>query len=191
MLPGSNGKLLDWYDLMYNRVNWRDKDKKQKALTRQQAVAVEIEQMNQDFYVDYQVNKAIRKVREKQGTISEVHDDLANGVATEVHHIFPKSEFPELASYFENLILLTSSQHRQKAHPRSNFHLIDKEYQLVCLMAKSRTVEDYINTHGETFYSKKSFLHVVNTGTSCNALHESDSFNTIRRYIHDYYNQVG
>ncbi|MBO6125358.1 MAG: hypothetical protein J6P55_05820 [Bacteroidaceae bacterium] len=191
MLPGSNGKLLDWYDLMYNRVNWRDKDKKQKALTRQQAVAAEIEQMNQDFYIDYQVNKAIRKVREKQGTISEVHDDLASGVATEVHHIFPKSEFPELASFFENLILLTSSQHRQKAHPRSNFHLIDKEYQLVCLMAKSRTVEDYINAHGETFYSKKSFLLVVNTGTSSNTLNESDSFNTIRRHIHDYYNQFG
>ena len=190
MLPGSNGKLLDWYDLMYNRVNWRDKDKKQKAITRQQAVAAEIEQMNQNFYIEYQVNKAIRKVREKQGTMSEVHDDLANGVATEVHHIFPKSEFPELASYFENLILLTSSKHRQKAHPKSNFHLIDKEYQLVCLMAKSRTVEDYINTHGETFYSKKSFLLVVNTGTSSDALHESDSFNTIRRYIHDYYNQV-
>ena len=93
---------------------------------------------------------------------------MANGVATEVHHIFPKSEFPELASCVENLILLTSSQHRQKAHPRSNFHLIDKEYQLVCLMAKSRTVEDYINTHGETFYTKRSFLNVVNTGIDCN-----------------------
>lgn len=80
-------------------MNWRDKKNKQKALTRQQAVAAEIEQMNRDLYIDYQVNKAIRKVREKQGAISEVHDDLANGVATEVHHIFPKSEFPELASY--------------------------------------------------------------------------------------------
>ena len=107
MLPGSNGKILDWYDLMYNRVNWRDKDKKQKA------------------------------------------------------------------------------------HPRSNFHLIDKEYQLVCLMAKSRTVEDYINTHGETFYTKRSFLNVVNTGIDCNDLQENDSFNTIRRYIHNRYNNVG
>ena len=191
MLPGSNGKILDWYDLMYNRVNWRDKDKKQKALTRQQAVAAEIGQMNQNFYIEYQVNKAIRKVRDKQGTISEVHDDLANGVATEVHHIFPKAEFPELASYFENLILLTSSQHRQKAHPKSNFHLIDKEYQLICLMAKSRTVEDYINTHGETFYTKRSFLYVVNTGIEGNDLKEDDSFNTIRRYIHECYNKVG
>lgn len=191
LLPGSKGELLDWYDLMYNRVNWRDKDKKQKSLTRQQAIKAENEQMNQDFYIDYQVNKAIRKVREKQGDTSEVHDDLANGIATEVHHIFPKSEFPELASYFENLILITSSQHRQKAHPRSNFHLIDREYQLICLMAKLCTVEDYINSHGESFYTKKSFVFVVNTGTLHDELNENDSFNTIRRYIHNYYNQAG
>lgn len=190
MLPGSNGKILEWYDLMYNKINWRDKGKKQKALTRQQAVAAEREQMNQNLYIEYQVNKAIRKVRDKQGTISEVNDDLANGIATEVHHIFSKSKFPELATYFENLILLTSSQHRQKAHPNSNFQLIDKEYQLVCLMAKSRTVENYINTHGESFYSKKSFLHVVNKGTSTNVLKENDSFDTIRQFIHHYYNQI-
>jgi hypothetical protein len=190
MLPGSNGKLFDWYDLMYNRINWRDKDKKQKSLTRQQATVAEIEQINRDFYIDYQVNKAIRKVRDKQGTISEVHDDLANGIATEVHHIFPKSEFPELASYFENLILLTSSQHRQKAHPKSNFHLINREYQLICLMAKSRTIEDYILQHGESFYTKRSFVYVVNTGTSSRELDESDSFYVIRRFIHTYYNMT-
>ena len=190
MLPGSRGKLVDWYDLMYNRINWRDKGNKQKSLTRQQARISETNQINQDFYIDYQVNKAIRKVKERQGTSSEVHDELAGGVATEVHHIFPKSEFPELASYFENLILLTSSQHRQKAHPESNFHVIDTEYQLICLMAKSRSIENYINQHGESFYTKKSFIHVVKTGTSCNALQESDTFTTIRRFIHDFYNRA-
>lgn len=190
MLPGSKGKILNWYDLMYNRINWRDKGKKQKSETREKAAYAERERINQDFYIDYQVNKAIRQVRAKQGTISEVHDELADGIATEVHHIFPKSDFPELASYFENLILLTSSQHRQKAHPQSNFHLIDKEYQLVCLMAKSRTVEDYINKHGESFYTKKSFVYVVNTGTLQNDLQENDSFDTIRRYLHNYYNSI-
>lgn len=188
MLPGSKGKILDWYDLMYNKINFRDKDRKPKYLTREEAVVAETEQMNQEFYIDYQVNKAIRKVRQIQGTISEVHDDLATGVATEVHHIFPKAEFPELASYFENLILITSSQHRQKAHPNSNFHLIDRDYQLVCLMAKSRSVENYINAHGETFYTKKSFVYVVNTGIAKSELSENDSFTTIRKYIHHYYN---
>ena len=188
MLPGSKGKMLDWYDLMYNRINFRDKGKKQKYLTREEAALEEIRQINQEFYIDYQVNKAIRQVKKVQGTISEVNDDLATGAATEVHHIFPKSDFPELASYFENLILLTSSQHRQKAHPNSNFHLINKDYQLSCLMAKSRSVENYINEHGESFYTKKSFIYVVNTGTSQNELKENDSFETIRRFIHYYYN---
>lgn len=188
MLPGSKGHPLNWYDLMYNKINWRDKGKKEKSQTREQAVTAERKQINQDFYIDYQVNKAIRKVRAKQGTISEVHDELADGIATEVHHIFPKSDYPELASYFENLILLTSSQHRQKAHPKSNFHFIDKEYQLVCLMAKSRTIEDYIKEHGESFYTKKSFVYVVNTGISQDDLREDDSFDTIRKYIHNYYN---
>jgi hypothetical protein len=188
MLPGSKGKILDWYDLMYNRINFRDKGKKQKHLTREEAVHEEIKQINQEFYIDYQVNKAIRQVKQVQGSISEVHDDLETGIATEVHHIFPKSDFPELASYFENLILLTSSQHRQKAHPNSNFQLIDKDYQLICLMAKSRSIENYINEHGESFYTKKSFIYVVNTGTSQNELKDNDSFNTIRRFIHHYYN---
>ena len=84
--------------------------------------------------------------------------------------------------------MLTSSQHRQKAHPNSNFQLIDKDYQLICLMAKSRSIENYINEHGESFYTKKSFIYVVNTGTSQNELKDNDSFNTIRRFIHHYYN---
>lgn len=188
MLPGSRCKLLDWYDLMYNRVNWRDKDKKKKSLTREQAVKAEIDEMNKNFYIDYQVNKAIRKVRQRQGEASEVNDELSSGIATEVHHIFPKSQFPELASYLENLILLTSSQHRQKAHPRSNFQLVDREYQLVCLMAKSRTVENYIEENGESFYSKKSFVYVVNTGTDTDELNETATFDKIRRFIHEYYN---
>lgn len=159
-----------------------------RALTREQAVKAEIEELNQNFYIDYQVNKAIRKVRQRQGEVSEVSDELASGIATEVHHIFPKSQFPELASYFENLILLTSSQHRQKAHPCSNFQLVDREFLLVCLMAKSRTVENYIEENGESFYSKKSFVYVVNTGTDTNELNEKATFDKIRRFIYEYYN---
>lgn len=188
MLPGSTGRVLSFSDLMYNKVNMRDKKNKQKNLTRAQALKVETEQLNQEFYIGYQVNKAIRKVREKQGKMSEVHDELSMGVATEVHHIFPKSEYPELATYFENLILLTSSQHRQKAHPNSNFHIVDREYLLVCLMAKSQTVENYIKEHGETFYTKKSFVYVVNTGIKNNRLDENSSFLDIRKWIFEVYN---
>lgn len=61
------------------------------------------------FYLDTSVNKAIKNVKRQQGDVSEVHDELSTGIATEVHHIFPKSQFPTIATYYENLILLTSS----------------------------------------------------------------------------------
>jgi hypothetical protein len=47
-----------------------------------------------------------------------------------------KSEFPKLADYVENLILLTSSQHSVKAHPSNNTRVIDKNYQLLLLLVK-------------------------------------------------------
>lgn len=143
---------------------------------------------SKSFYIAYLVNKAINRVHKLQGNKSEVHDELAIGTATEVHHIFPKSAFPQIANYLENLILLTSNQHRQKAHPNSHFNIINREYQLVCLMAKSRTIEDYINEHGETFYTKKAFIEVINIGTYSNALTENASFTEIRRYLHQTYN---
>lgn len=183
MLPGSKGGIVLFNDLMYNKINARDKKSKEKYQTRVQAKGKE-----SAFYIAYLVNKAINRVHKLQGNKSEVHDELAIGTATEVHHIFPKSEFPQLANYLENLILLTSNQHRQKAHPNSHFNIIDKEYQLVCLMAKSRTIEDYINEHGETFYTKKAFIEVINTGTYSNALTENASFTEIRRYLHQTYN---
>ena len=55
-------------------------------------------------------------------------------------------------------------------------------------MAKSKTIENYIRDHGETFYTKKSFVYVVNTGTHNHLLDENDSFVEIRKYIHNAYN---
>lgn len=54
-------------------------------------------------------------------------------------------------------------------------------------MAKSRTIENYIKEYGESFYTKKSFIYVVNTGTK--DLDDSASFDKIRQFIHTFYNQ--
>ena len=149
MIPGSNCKLQDWGDLMYNKVNWRDEyTGKEKIQTRNEAKA---------------------------------HDELATGIATEVHHIFPKSQFPMIASYYENLILLTSSQHRQKAHPKGNTQVVDRDYQLTCLMAKSQTIEASLN-EGDNFYRKESFIYVVNTGLD-EHIEETISFVDIRKFL--------
>lgn len=188
-LPGSHGKELTWYDLMYNKVNCRDHGKN-KSLTREESASRSVKEANELFYIDYQVNKAIRMIKKMHGDVSEVSDELAQGKATEVHHIFPKSKFPHLGSYLENLILLTSSQHRQKAHMRSDFKTVDIEYQQICLLSKLKTVETFIRNNGETRYTKKSFVYVVNEGLMDDVVTESDSFNDMRRKIYNEYNQA-
>lgn len=59
---------------------------------------------------------------------SEVHDQWGNGEATQVHHILPKSQFPQLAHYLENLIKLTATQHFTKAHPDNKTQEINRDY---------------------------------------------------------------
>lgn len=86
-----------------------------------------------------------------------------------------------IASYYENLILLTSSQHRQKAHPKGNTQVVDKDYQLTCLMAKSQTIETSLN-EGDNFYRKESFVGVINTGLT-EHLDETLTFAEIRKFL--------
>lgn len=146
--------------LMYNRKNWRDITKN-KAETRDEyetRAKFEVQQ-SKDAYVKYTINKATNIVRKLHTPISEVNDDLSIGDATQVHHIFMKSEYPQIESYIENLILLTGTQHNTKAHPNNNTRVINRDYQLLCLLAKSDSIETYYNT-----YSKEDFLFVLKIG---------------------------
>lgn len=95
---------------------------------------------------------------------SEVKDQFENGEATQVHHIFPKSQFPMIVHYLENLIKLTATQHFTKAHSSNNTQAINKDYQFICLIAKSKTIEDSLKTIGEKYFRKESFFYVINIG---------------------------
>lgn len=160
-LCGSNGKIIYYSDLMYNKKNWRDMDK-DKTITRQEAMTPEkIEK--QEIINTYYVQKAIALIR-KIHTVSEVNDSWSNGEATQVHHIFPKSQFPQIAHYVENLILLTATQHNTKAHPNNKTQQVNKDYQLVCLLAKADTIANSLLQFGDKYYRKESFIYVINTG---------------------------
>lgn len=171
-------------DLMYNRKNWRDLNK-DKSMTRQEAVDENLS-TQQEAYNDYYVQKAIALVRKIQSE-SEIHDQWSKGVATQVHHIFPKSKFPEIAHYVENLILLTATQHNTKAHPNNNTQVVDRDYQLACLLAKSDTIEKSLKKVGEKYYRKESFIFVINTGLTQD-LSVSLGFNEIKRQLIAIYN---
>ena len=166
-LPGSiNGKMSknEFYytDLMYNRKNWRDLPK-DKTISRQEAnVESERNVLTDTAFNAYLVQKTMTKIR-KMYSESEVKDQWANGDATQVHHIFPKKKFPQLAHYLENLIKLTATQHYTKAHPNNKTDSINPEYQLVCLLAKSESIEKSLNRN-EFYYRKESFVYCINTG---------------------------
>ena len=121
------------------------------------------EALQQDAYESYQVTKAMNLLRKIQ-IESEVKHQFAKGEATQVHHIFPKSQFPMIAHYLENQIKLTATQHFTKAHPSNNTQVINKDYQFICLIAKSKTIEDSLKTIGEKYYRKESFVYVINIG---------------------------
>lgn len=167
-LPGSvKGKISKYIftfsDLMYNRKNWRDLNK-EKSITRQEAETKEdLEQ--QEAYNAYYVQKAVALIR-KIHKESEVKDQWAVGEATQVHHIFPRAEFPQIAHYIENLILLTPTQHNTKAHPNNKTQQINKDYQLTCLLSKADSIDKSLKEVGEKYYRKESFIYVINIGLS-------------------------
>lgn len=173
-------------DLMYNRPNWRDVGKN-KNVSRNEAVEEHETLMmaQNEAYSDYQVQKAMNMIR-KMYTESEIKDQWANGEATQIHHIFPKSEFPQLAHYLENLIKLTPTQHYTKAHPSNKTDAINKDYQLVCLLAKSDSIENSLRK-GEFIYRKESFVYVINTGLS-ETLEIDLDFRDIKRELSRIYN---
>jgi hypothetical protein len=190
-LKGSERGFISKYvftfsDLMYNRKNWRDLNK-DKSITRQEA-EMEIDTEQQDAYSNYYVQKAITLIQKIQRE-SEVHDQWAEGDATQVHHIFPKSEFPEIAHYVENLIKLTATQHYTKAHPNNKTKEINKDYQLTCLLAKADTIDKSLKRVGEKYYRKESFVFICNTGLSEN-IEINLSFAELKNRLIQIYNNV-
>lgn len=185
MINGSeDGRMTEsrftYSDLMYNRSNFRDLGK-DKAITRQESE--EIIEEKPELSV-YKVQKAKNIIR-RNHTTSEVRDSFANGEATQVHHIFPEYEFPQISAYVENLILLTPQQHNTKAHPSNHTQTIDRPYQRECLLSKIDTIESSLK-QGKDVYSKESLIHVVNTGLSLD-LSTNTTFDELRVKINELY----
>jgi hypothetical protein len=188
-LPGSvSGRLskseFAYTDLMYGRENFRDV-KKAKGVSRQEFVKNAQTRPTKALNV-YLVNKAMERVR-KMHVDSEVRDQWGKGDATQVHHIFPKSKFPQLAHYMENLIKLTPQQHFTKAHPNNKTDSINTDYQLVCLIAKCNTIEKSLQKFGEQYYRKESFVYCINTGLTAD-LKVNINFRQIKQELASIYN---
>lgn len=153
-------KNVNFNDLLYNQPNWRDINK-DKNVSRQE--------FNIRFQAEAEIspsyNHAIAKAKRLVKIIhpfSEIHRFDAYP-ATQAHHIFLSSQFPELADIPENIIAITPNQHFYRAHPNNKTSILDKSYQAICLISKLDSIEiDYRNGHNN--YSKEKFVELINIG---------------------------
>lgn len=179
----SNGIFL-MSDLMYNRVNFRDVSKL-KNVTR--AEQEQIKHSKPIKYREFQTQKAMRWMK-RYHPYSEVHDKLY-GPTDCIHHIFPKSEFPEISYYIENLIALTSGQHTTLAHPHGNTKEIDRMYQKICLKSKEHTIQSEL-AKTETQYSLPDFIFVLTKGFKQKISIPVDAnFDIIDKSIEDWFSE--
>lgn len=156
---------ITYDDLWYNRPNWRDTlANKRKSETRQQ-----YDSSRAKYLTDYKVlsQKAKNYVKgnnnEYRGGKSEVPGDDAQ--AHHIHHIFPESQFKEIAMRLENLIALTPNQHYLQAHAKSTIY-VDREFQKACIFAKIDTIEEEFAARGEesSIYSFSGLVDVLEVG---------------------------
>ncbi len=186
-----SNELFQYRYLLYNRKNFRDVGKSKEVTRREQVEKSSLDYIKNSSGVpdtNLQIAKA-KSIIKKLHRESEIQDQ-ARGNTTHIHHIFPKHIFSELSTHLENLIALTAGQHLDYAHPNGNTREINLDYQRICLLVKSKTIEQHLKSGG-TDYIKNKFIHVVNKGLKLydteNELPIDSSFNEIEKTIVRYY----
>lgn len=163
-----SSNIITLQDIIYNKTNWYDDlTGKDKNIARGDYSG--ITPINSTY--DYQVTRAMKNLKYFIDNYfdgePEVKDRFSIGNrASAIHHIFPKSRYPELAMYYENLIALTTAQHMQEAHPGGNTRKIDTKFQYLCLIAKTDSIRKNLLRldHAPALYSFDDFMYVLNTG---------------------------
>jgi len=141
---------ISYDQLMYNRINFRDLyTNKPKDISRNEYEPTILEKEKLEKYWKYNSNKAKKILRkfndEFYNSVSEHKDDLYNGSATHIHHIFPEASYPNISGFIENLIALTPSQHLNKAHPFGKTREINRDYQHLLLISKTKNIQDNLS----------------------------------------------
>ncbi|GHR99723.1 hypothetical protein VN1281_04610 [Helicobacter pylori] len=146
-------------ELNYNRINWRDIGKN-KNTTRQEHELISYSIVVNSNYLISKAKKVVKQYNDNfNHSFSEVKgNEIVQ--ATQIHHIFPIQDFPLIADYIENLIALTPNQHFIYAHPNNQTRLIDKDFQYICLLAKTNTI--FNDTQG--VYDLEHYIFVLNMG---------------------------
>lgn len=182
--------------IMYNQRNWRDiLSEKPKEMTRVD-YEITLPRPDDDYMTSYRINRAKRNLRRfndmYRGGKTELFDERhIMDPATQMHHIFPAGDFPEIADYLENLIALTPTQHFTYAHPNNNTQYIDRAYQYLCLIAKTGMIRENLleNENSPIIYDFYLYQTVLNTGLNTDEFYSvlDMDFDGVLNLIEKYY----
>ena len=182
--------------IMYNQRNWRDiLSEKPKDMTRIE-YEITLPKSSEDRMTTYRINRAKKNLRrfndQYRNGKTEVYDERhIKDPATQIHHIFPASDYPAIADYLENLIALTPTQHYTYAHPNNNTQYIDRAYQYVCLISKTGTIRDNLlgKNKAPIIYDFYLYQTVLNAGLGTEEFYEIQEldFERLLNCIEKYY----
>lgn len=187
--------------LLYNQRNWRDiLSDKPKELTRGEYEPT-LPEMDEGRMSAYRINRAKKYLkrfnnRYRDGVTELLQERHTHDPATQIHHIFPASEFPEIADDLENLIALTPTQHFSYAHPNNDTRYVDPDYQYQCLRAKALWIRANLNQKGTkvpVIYEFSLFQKVLDTGLHTDEFSrlETGDFDGILRLLDAFYGKSG
>ena len=172
-------------ELKYNRINWRDEfSGKDKVITRQEYEQINFALQANVYYNAQKAKKIVRRYNDSINSgLSEIKQLTEQVKATQIHHIFSASEFPQISGFIENLIALTPNQHFAMAHPNNQTTYIDKDFQYICLLAKTTTImQDF-----QGIYSFDNYKYVLNNGLYTNVFNDVFDFPTLIAQIDIFY----
>lgn len=182
--------------LMYNQRNWRDiLSQKPKEMTRVD-YTVTLPKPDEDYMTRYKIERAKKNLhrfndRYRNGLTENREERHLADRATQMHHIFPVKEYPEIADFVENLIALTPTQHFSYAHPNNNTQYIDRAYQYLCLIAKTGSIRENLlgGKNEPIIYDFYLYQTVLNTGLDTDEFYEIDEmdFDSLLKSIEKYY----
>ena len=174
-------------DMMYNRDNFRDVySEKPKEVSRQDWLVLHPEIDVRNGYFEQMMTSSKRILRQYITAVRSGISELTQFVnefedrqpATQLHHIFPKNEFPEIMHFLENLIALTPNQHYGFAHPNNNTQMIDITAQKILLVAKTCSIKANVTSELEDhIFTFENLLYVLSVGWEDSSVLEIENNN--------------
>jgi len=171
-----------YFFLIYNQPNFRD-IKKPFGISRHVFYKSFVIKADKRVQIQIRVRQVKQEVKERHqnSEVQELKWGYKKDIGIAAHRILMESEYPEFAFFRENVIVLTPGQHFSFAHPKGNTQMVDEKFQIVCLLAKLKSIEYSINKK-DSFYKLKNLILILNKRFNWN-LDEKMNIKTIRNKL--------